>query len=83
MRIVWNNEEVDMVTKQKPMPFTKEEVEKIYNTNIIDFAVENGLILEKGDANTVHVKNSGGLYLFKHGRGFHWFTTGLLRIMPC
>lgn len=30
-----------MVTKQKPMPFTKEEVEKIYNTNIIDFAVEN------------------------------------------
>ena len=65
-----------MVTKQKPMPFTKEEVEKIYNTNIIDFAVENGLILEKGDANTVHVKNSGGLYLFKHGRGFHWFTTG-------
>ena len=65
-----------MVTKQKPMPFTKEEVEKIYNTNIIDFAVENGLILEKGDVNTVHVKNSGGLYLFKHGRGFHWFTTG-------
>ena len=45
MRNVWNDEEVEMVTKQKPMPFTKEEVEQIYNTNIIDFAMENGLIL--------------------------------------
>lgn len=59
----------------RPMPFTEEQMQQIYNTNIIDFAVSNGFEVEKGDKATVHVKNSGGLYLFKHGRGYYCFTT--------
>lgn len=56
------------------MPFTEEQMRQIYNTNIIDFAIAQGFEVEKGDRATVHVKNSGGLYLFKHGRGFYCFT---------
>lgn len=56
------------------MPFTEEQMRQIYDTNIIDFAVRNGFEIEKSDKATVHVKNSGGLYLFKHGRGYYSFT---------
>lgn len=65
-----------MSGKQKPMPFTPEEMEKIFNTDIITYAEKHGMEIEKGDKKTVHVKNSGGLYLFKHGRGFICFATG-------
>jgi len=58
----------------RPMPFTEEQMQQIYNTNIIDFAVNHGFEIEKGDKATVHVKNSGGLYLFRHGRGYYSFT---------
>lgn len=58
----------------RQMPFTEEQMRQIYHTNIIDFAVHNGFDIEKGDRATVHVKNSGGLYLFKHGRGYYSFT---------
>lgn len=57
------------------LPFTEEQMKQIYDTNIIDFAVHNGFEVENGDRHTVHVKNSGGLYLFKHGKGFFCFTT--------
>jgi len=56
------------------MPFTKEQMQQIYNTNIIDFAVKKGFKIEKSDKATVHVKNNGGLFLFKHGRGYYSFT---------
>ena len=56
------------------MPFTEEQMQQIYNTNLIDFAVRHGFEIEKGDRNTVHVKHSGGLYLFKHGRGYICFS---------
>lgn len=58
----------------RPMPFTEEQMRQIYNTNIIDFAVRNGFEIEKSDKATVHVKHNGGLYLFKHGRGYYSFT---------
>jgi len=57
------------------MPFTEEQMKQVFDTNIIDFAVRNGFQIEKGDRHTVHVKNSGGLYFFNHGRGFYCFTT--------
>lgn len=60
--------------ERRPMPFTEEQMKQIYGTNIIDFAVSNGFEVEKGDKATMHVKNSGGLYLFKHGRGYYSFT---------
>ena len=59
----------------RPMPFTEEQMKQVFDTNIIDFAVQNGFQIEKGDRHTVHVKNSGGLYFFNHGRGFYCFTT--------
>ena len=58
----------------RPMPFSEEQMRQIYDTNIIDFAVRNGFEIEKSDKATVHVKNNGGLYLFKHGRGYYSFT---------
>lgn len=64
-----------MRTRSRPMPFTEEQMQQIYNTNLIDFAVRHGFEIEKGDRNTVHVKHSGGLYLFKHGRGYQCFST--------
>ena len=60
--------------RDKPMPFTEEQMRQIYSTNIIDFAVRNGFEIEKSDKATVHVKHNGGLYLFKHGRGYYSFT---------
>ena len=56
------------------MPFTKEQMKQVFDTNIIDFAIRHGLEIEKGDRNTVHVKHSGGLYLFRHGRGYYQFA---------
>jgi len=61
-------------TQSRPMPFTEEQMKQVFDTNLIDFAVQNGFEIEKGDANTVHVKHSGGLYLFKHGRGYKCFS---------
>lgn len=63
-----------MRTQSRPMPFTEEQMKQVFDTNLIDFAVQNGFEIEKGDANTVHVKHSGGLYLFKHGRGYKCFS---------
>ena len=56
------------------MPFTEEQMKQVFDTNIIDFAVSHGFEVEKGDRNTVHVKHSGGLYLFWHGRGYYQFA---------
>lgn len=56
------------------MPFTEEQMKQVFDTNIIDFAIRSGFEVEKGDRNTVHVKHSGGLYLFRHGRGYYQFT---------
>lgn len=65
---------MEVKQRGRSMPFTEEQMQQIYNTNIIDFAVNNGFEIEKSDKATVHVKNSGGLYLFKHGRGYYSFT---------
>ena len=61
---------------KRPMPFTEEQMRQVFDTNLIDFAVKHGYEIEKGDRNTVHVKHSGGLYLFKHGRGYYQFAGG-------
>ncbi len=59
----------------RPMPFTEEQMQQVFGTNMIDFAVQHGFQIEKGDRHSVHVKNSGGLYLFNHGRGYYCYTT--------
>ena len=71
----WKGEkQLQVQQRGRPMPFTEEQMRQIYNTNIIDFAVRNGFEIEKSDKATVHVKHNGGLYLFKHGRGYYSFT---------
>lgn len=64
-----------MKQQVRALPFTEEQMRQIYNTNLIDFAVQHGFEIEKSDANTVHIKHHGGLYLFKHGRGYICFST--------
>ena len=68
--------------EKRPMPFTEEQMRQVFDTNLIDFAVKHGYEIEKGDRNTVHVKYSGGLYLFKHGRGYYQFTGGNIWALP-
>ena len=41
-----------MRTQSRTMPFTEEQMQQIYNTNLIDFAVRHGFEIEKGDRNT-------------------------------
>lgn len=59
-------------------PFTEEQIKQIYGTNLIDFAVAHGFQLDPKykDKSTVHIKGYGGLYLFKHGRGYVCFSGG-------
>lgn len=64
-----------MQTRSRPMPFTEEQMKQVFDTNMIDFAASHGFEIEKGDRHSVHVKNSGGLYLFNHGRGYYCYTT--------
>lgn len=64
-----------MKKEPKPLPFTEEQMKQVFNTNLIDFAIANGYQIEKGDRHSVHVKNSGGLYFFNHGRGYYCFGT--------
>lgn len=62
-------------TRSRRLPFTEEQMRQVFETNLIDFAIQHGFEVEKGDRNTVHVKQSGGLFLFKNGRGFYCFTS--------
>lgn len=59
-----------------PMPFTEEQMKQVFETNIIDFASQNGFEIEKSDTKTVHVKGHSGLFLFTHGKGYYCFSTG-------
>ncbi len=60
---------------RRGMPFTSEQMQQVFNTNMIDFVVGKGYEIEKGSRHSVHVKHSGGLYLFNNGRGYYCFST--------
>ena len=57
-------------------PFTEEQMKQVFETNLIDFAIRNGFKLKESDSKTFKVKNMGGLFIFKNGKGFYHFTTG-------
>ncbi|MCL2050832.1 MAG: DUF3991 and toprim domain-containing protein [Lachnospiraceae bacterium] len=61
-----------------PMPFSEDEMKKIFSAPLADIAREMGFTLEDYDRKTFHVKGMGGLYIYKpeHGRGWYQFTTG-------
>jgi len=60
-----------------PLPFSENEMKKIYGTLLTDVAKEMGFILEPHDRKTFHVKEMGGLYIYKpeYGRGWYQFVT--------
>lgn len=55
------------------MPFTEDEMKKVFDTNLIEYAISQGFDVEKADHHSYHIKKSGGLFLFP--RGFHQFST--------
>ena len=57
-------------------PFTEEEMRQVFETSLIDFAINNGFKLKESDYKTFKVENMGGLFIFKDGKGFYQFTTG-------
>jgi len=58
-----------------PTPYTKEQITQANSVNLIDYAAINGYMLENGGAKALHVKRSGGLYLFKDSNRFYHHTT--------
>jgi hypothetical protein len=57
------------------MPYTKEQLAQANNVNLIDYAVMHGYQLEKGGIKSLHIKHSGGLYLFKDSNKFYHHST--------
>jgi hypothetical protein len=58
-----------------PLPYTKEQITQANNVNMIDYAAMNGYQLENSDSKSLHVKKSGGLYLFKDSNKFYHHAT--------
>ena len=57
------------------LPYTKEQIAQANNVNLLDYAAMNGYMLEHGDKKSLHVKHSGGLYLFKDSNRFYHHST--------
>ena len=57
--------------------FTEEQIKEVFNTSLVDFAIRNGFKLKESDRKTFKVENMGGLFIFKNGKGFYHFTTGI------
>ena len=63
-----------------PLPYTKEQIAQANSVNLIDYAAMNGYMIEDGGKNArgknaLHVKRSGGLYLFKDSNRFYHHAT--------
>ena len=58
------------------LPYTKEQLAQANGVNLIDYAAMNGYMLENGGSRSLHVKSSGGLYLFKESNKFYHHATG-------
>jgi len=58
-----------------PIPYTKEQIAQANSVNLIDYAAMHGYMLENGGSKSLHVKHSGGLYLFKDSNRFYHHTT--------
>ncbi len=58
-----------------PMPYTKSQIAQANDVNLIDYVAMCGYQIENSDRKTLHIKNSGGLYLFKEGNKYYHHTT--------
>lgn len=59
-----------------PLPYTKEQVAQANQANLIGYAATHGYPLENSDRKSLHVKHSGGLYLFKDSNKYYHHATG-------
>ena len=57
-------------------PFTQEQMRQVFETSLVDFAINNGFKLKESDYKTFKVEHMGGLFIFKNGKGFYHFATG-------
>ena len=57
----------------KKLPFTEEEMSRVFDTNLIEYAMSQGFEVKKADRKTYHVKSCGSLYLFP--KGYHHFSS--------
>lgn len=55
-----------------PRLYTNDEVQKAYDTNLIEYAKSQGFDVKKADRKSYKVKGYGGLYLFPNA--FHHFS---------
>lgn len=53
--------------------FTFEEYEKVFSTNLIEYAKSQGFEVKKADRKSYHIKGYGGLYLFSNA--YHHFSS--------
>ena len=56
----------------KPLPFTNEEMSRVFDTNLIEYAKSQGFDSVKADRKSYRVKDYGGLFLFP--KGYHHFS---------
>src|SRR5659263_349762 len=56
--------------------FTDEEVAKANRVSLMDLAGQYGFETENGGRKAVHLKNSGGLYIFPETNRFYHWTSG-------
>ena len=56
----------------KPLPFTNEEMSRVFDTNLIEYAKSQGFDIVKADRKSYRVKDYGGLFLFP--KGYHHFS---------
>ncbi|MGK9250228.1 DUF3991 domain-containing protein [Paenibacillus humicus] len=59
----------------KKLPFTKDQIQQANQTCLIDLVQSCGYELESGGRKALHVKHSGGLYLFKDSNKYYHFST--------
>ncbi|MDR1703378.1 MAG: DUF3991 and toprim domain-containing protein [Clostridiales bacterium] len=57
------------------MPYTKEQIAQANSINLIDYAAAHGYQLESGGRKSLHVKHSGGLYLFTDSNKYYHHST--------
>lgn len=55
--------------------FSKEQIKSANQVNLIEFAKSHGYVLENGGRRAYHVKQSGGLYLFKDSNRYFHFSS--------
>ncbi len=52
-------------------PFTKEQIKKAKDIDLKSYVESRGYTVENSDSKAWHVKEMGGLYLFKNSNRFH------------